>query len=162
MNYGGLLGAAMLVALAGCSDNNATGHGDNMAALPKDTAAEAVKASTNETSLVSSNQGLNVPESKEAAVSDLPDIPGDTIYACDPAMTVSTRFAAQQESSEESAGDDALIVMVNGKAHRAESVPSASGAKYQGADGLTWWTKGKDGTLSDAKGATITTCTEKV
>jgi membrane-bound inhibitor of C-type lysozyme len=88
-------------------------------------------------------------------------------YACSPTMSVTVVYDSA------ATGYGKADVTVGGRTYRMDQVMSASGAKYTARQGrtdgmtLTWWNKGRDGTLYEGKvggddiAAVIATCSEK-
>ena len=88
-------------------------------------------------------------------------------YACSPTMSVTVIY------DNVARGYGKADVTLGGRTYRMDQVMSASGAKYTAHQGrtdgmtLTWWNKGRDGTLYEGKiggddiATVIATCSEK-
>jgi membrane-bound inhibitor of C-type lysozyme len=88
-------------------------------------------------------------------------------YGCSPTMSVTVVY-------DNAAGPDGQAdVTLGGRIYKMDHVMSASGAKYTSQQGrtdgmtLTWWNKGRDGSLYEGKAGgddlatLIATCSEK-
>jgi membrane-bound inhibitor of C-type lysozyme len=88
-------------------------------------------------------------------------------YACSPTMNLTVVYDSA------ATGYGKADVTLAGRTYRMDQVTSASGAKYTAQKGrtdgmtLTWWNKGRDGTLYEGKvggddvATVIATCSEK-